>query len=213
MGEEEATSAARDPGAADCLGDLLARWQASGDPATFAAVVAAVQHVVEVVAGRTLVQCGVADRSAVDDVVSIVFDHLRRLPGGREGDRQVAPFRGDEAAVGRGLAYVRLLARNRARDVARDRRRRERHVQVFSTLDEGRRRAVSAGGRDAAADDLHERLLDAIGRLEPDQRQLVELLLEGKSQSLIAHALDVCEGTVSRMRKRAVDRLRELLDD
>jgi DNA-directed RNA polymerase specialized sigma subunit len=30
---------------------------------------------------------------------------------------------------------------------------------------------------------------------------------------VIAHMLDVCEGTVSRMRKRAIDRLRELLND
>ena len=60
--------------------------------------------------------------------------------------------------------------------------------------------------------DLSRQLLDAVAQLEPPLRQLVELLLEGKSQATIAHVLNVCEGTVSRMRKRAVDRLRELLD-
>jgi hypothetical protein len=42
---------------------------------------------------------------------------------------------GDDATVGRGLAYVRLLARNRARDVARARHRRDRRARVFSMLD------------------------------------------------------------------------------
>jgi RNA polymerase sigma factor (sigma-70 family) len=151
----------------------------------------------------------VADRSAVDDVVSLVLDHLRRLPCGNAGERRVALFRGDDATVGRGLAYVRLLARNRARDVARARHRRDRRARVFSMLDAMGWQAVAAG---RPVNDLHEQLLDAVAQLEPPLRQVVELLLEGKSQATIAHVLDVCEGTVSRMRKRAVDRLRALLD-
>lgn len=213
MGDKPVTDAAREPRDDDCLGGLLERWQASGDPAQLEAVVAAVRQVVELVAGRTLAECHVADRSAVDDVVSLVLDHLRRLPRGSAGERRVALFRGDDAAVGRGLAYIRLLARNRARDIARARHRRDRHARVFSMLDDTGWRAVSAGGAAGrAADDLHEQLLDAVAQLEPPLRQLVELLLEGKSQATIAHVLNVCEGTVSRMRKRAVDRLRELLD-
>lgn len=214
MGDEPVTDTVRECRGDDCLGGLLARWQASGDPAQLEAVVAAVRQVVELVAGRTLMECHVADRSAVDDVVSLVLDHLRRLPCGNAGERQVALFRGDDATVGRGLAYIRLLARNRARDVARASHRRDRRARVFSMLDGTGWRAVSAGGAAArAADELHEQLVDAVARIKPPLRQVVELLLEGKNQATIAHVLDVCEGTVSRMRKRAVDRLRELLDD
>jgi RNA polymerase sigma factor (sigma-70 family) len=209
MGDEPVTDAARESRVDDCLGGLLERWQASGDPAQLEAVVVAVRQVVELVAGRTLAECHVADRSAIDDVVSLVLDHLRRLPRGSAGERRVALFRSDDATVGRGLAYIRLLARNRARDVARARHRRDRHAQVFSMLDDTGWQAVSAG---RPVNDLHERLLDAVAQLEPPLRQVVELLLEGKSQATIAHVLDICDGTVSRMRKRAVDRLRELLD-
>lgn len=196
----------------DWIGALLERWQASGDPAHLEVLVAAVREVVEAVAARTLVQCHVADRSAVDDVVSLVLDHLRRLPRGGEAERRVACFRGDEVTVGRGLAYIRLLARNRAIDVVRSRRRRERHGPVFSMLDASGRRTIAAGhdAGEANADD-HERLLDAVARLEPSLREVVELLLDGKSQAVIAHMLDVCEGTVSRMRTRAIGRLRDLL--
>ena len=44
------------------------------------------------------------------------------------------------------------------------------------------------------------------------QRLVVELLLEGKSQALIAHVLGVNEGTVSRLRARAIASLRRILD-
>jgi len=198
----------------DWIGALLERWQASGDPAHLEVLVAAVREVVEDVAARTLVQCHVADRSAVDDVVSLVLDHLRRLPRGGEAERGVARFRGDEVAVGRGLAYIRLLARNRAIDVVRSPRRRERHGPVFSMLDASGRRTIATGhdAGEANADD-HERLLDAVARLEPALREVVELLLDGKSQTVIAHMLGVCEGTVSRMRTRAIGRLRDLLAD
>ena len=39
----------------------------------------------------------------------------------------------------------------------------------------------------------------------------MELLLEGKNQATIAHVLDVCEGTVSRIRMRAIATLRDRL--
>ncbi|NBW96972.1 MAG: sigma-70 family RNA polymerase sigma factor, partial [Planctomycetia bacterium] len=60
--------------------------------------------------------------------------------------------------------------------------------------------------------DRTTRLHAAIGRLEPRLRTVVELLLEGKSQAVIAHALDVCEGTVSRLRSRAVAELRRMTE-
>jgi DNA-directed RNA polymerase specialized sigma subunit len=39
----------------------------------------------------------------------------------------------------------------------------------------------------------------------------MELLLEGKNQATVAHVLDVCEGTVSRLRMRAIATLRDLM--
>jgi DNA-directed RNA polymerase specialized sigma subunit len=42
---------------------------------------------------------------------------------------------------------------------------------------------------------------------------VIGLLLEGKNQAVIAHVIGVCEGTVSRIRRRAIDRLRALLED
>jgi DNA-binding NarL/FixJ family response regulator len=40
---------------------------------------------------------------------------------------------------------------------------------------------------------------------------VIELLLDGNSQASIAQTLHVCEGTVSRMRGRAIMELRRLL--
>lgn len=213
MGEDSLPETTVEAFAGDWIGLLLAAWQASGDPARLDLVVAAVRQVIEAVATRTLARCHVADRSAVDDVVSLVLDHLRRLPCGDDDERAVAAFRGDESAGGRGLAYIRLLSRNRAIDVVRSRRRHERHGPVFSALDGDGRRAVAAEAAaegDATAD-IHERLFDAVTRLEPPLREVVQLLLDGKSQTVIAHMLDVCDGTVSRLRRRALDRLRRLL--
>jgi RNA polymerase sigma factor (sigma-70 family) len=69
-----------------------------------------------------------------------------------------------------------------------------------------------ATGEDVAAQtDLCVRLRDIIPRLPPRERTVIELLLEGKSQAVIAHMLEVCEGTVSRLRGRATAALRNLL--
>ena len=65
----------------------------------------------------------------------------------------------------------------------------------------------------AVSPPLIDRVRAAATRLEPRQRLLVELLLEGKSQAVIAHVLGVCEGTVSRIRARALERLRAMLPE
>ena len=59
--------------------------------------------------------------------------------------------------------------------------------------------------------DLCLRLHDAIPHLPPRERLVMELLLEGKNQATVAHVLDVCEGTVSRLRMRAIAMLRDLM--
>jgi RNA polymerase sigma factor (sigma-70 family) len=55
------------------------------------------------------------------------------------------------------------------------------------------------------------RLHDAIPHLPARERLVMELLLEGKTQATIAHVLDVCAGTVSRLRMRAIATLRDLV--
>ena len=59
--------------------------------------------------------------------------------------------------------------------------------------------------------DLCLRLHDEIPHLPPRERLVMELVLEGKNQAVIAHVLDVCEGTVSRIRMRAIATLRARL--
>ena len=89
----------------------------------------------------------------------------------------------------------------------------------FSLLDgtvevEVKRRAAPATGTADASDPCCEaahRLNEVIARLVPRQRAVIELLREGKSQVVIAHALGVCEGTVSRLRQRAIGELKRLL--
>lgn len=118
-----------------------------------------------------------------------------------------------------GRAYIVWLTTERAADVARGHRRRSRHTTVFSLLDTrmmSRLQAYTAS-RDASSDDVQTqadlclRLHDAIPHLPPRERLVMELLIEGKNQATIAHVLDVCEGTVSRLRMRAIASLRDLM--
>jgi DNA-directed RNA polymerase specialized sigma24 family protein len=48
-----------------------------------------------------------------------------------------------------------------------------------------------------------------LNRLEPHDRLLMELCLEGKTLAVIAHVLGCCEGTVCRRRQRIEQWLRE----
>lgn len=207
-----ASRQAGDAGGAS-IGRLLDGWQATADPEQLAVLVVAVRPMVEAVAARVLRSRRIADRSAVDDVVSLVLDHLRRLPRGLEGERHVAPFRGDEP--GTDTAFIRILARNRALDVARSRGRRARRSVPFSAAIADVREALvtrRAAAALVAEAETHDRLAAAIDRLEPQLRTVVQMLLDGKSQVVIAHVLGVCEGTVSRVRSRALAKLRALLE-
>ena len=212
----------------------LLQWQADGSAAAFEALVRAIMPLLERLASVTLRRHGIADASAIDDAVSLVLDHLRRLSGSVDGERTVARFvpasvqsgwkgpfdKGHEDDKGHaGAAYVSWLIRERARDVARGRRRESRHATAFSQLDHLPDRIIDEratlppyGGDGAGAPEgkvaaLHE----AIAMLDPRLRTVIELLLDGNSQASIAQALHVCEGTVSRMRGRAIMELRRLL--
>ena len=210
------TAAANEAG--DCrtagIDSLLDRWQATNDPEQLAVLVDAVRPTVEAVAVRVLRSRRITDRSAVDDVVSLVLDHLRRLPGGQEGERPVAMFRGADPGSDRGGRFIRLLARNRSLDVARSHRRHWRRECPFTSAGDAVRSSLVShddAARQEAESDIHDRLAAAIDRLEPELQAVVQMLLDGKSQAVIAHVLGVCPGTVSRARRRATIKLRGLM--
>lgn len=210
------TAAANEAGKSSTagIGRLLDRWQATNDPEQLAVLVDAVRPMVEAVAVRVLRSRRITDRSAVDDVVSLVLDHLRRLPGGQEGERPVAMFRGADPGSDRGVSFIRLLARNRSLDVARSHRRHWRHECSFTSAGDQVRWSFAIpddAARQEAEADVHDRLVAAIDHLEPDLQAVVQMLLDGKSQAVIAHVLGVSPGTVSRTRRRAMAKLRGLL--
>lgn len=202
---------------ADALHVLLRAWQAEGCEQALALLVRMVAPIVEQAARRELRASGIRDPAAADDATARVFDHLRRLHGGAAGERPVTGFAdadGPHAGHVDALAFIRLLARSRARDVARSRRRAGRHERPFATLDEAARdrvHAVTASPDDAPQPDLEPRLLAAIAALDGRERTAITLRLEGKSLAVVAHALDVCEGTASRIHARAVATLRAAL--
>lgn len=200
----------------------LLAWQETADEARLERVVRATTAHLATVARGVLKRHHVDDWSAVDDALSLVLDHLRRLPAAKTDDRAVARFetsrslhRGDGDP---GVAYLTWLVKERALDVVRKRRR---HAARETRLEEcmaercrcdGTRSRESPSGGGCDADHLPQ-LHAAIARLEPRLRTVVELLLDGKSQALIAHALDVCEGTVSRLRTRAIAELKRAMAD
>jgi DNA-directed RNA polymerase specialized sigma24 family protein len=209
----------------------LLQWQADGDAAVLEALLRGILPLLERLASRTLRRHGIADCSAVDDAISLVIDHLRRLHGTAADERTVARFRPscpqqhrrepvDTANAGdTGLAYVSWLIRDRAADVARTRRREAQHAIPFSLLGNIEQRIInkraehwsdSVAGIGSAAEEAAA-VREAIAMLEPRLRTVIELLLDGKSQAAIAMTLHVCEGTVSRMRGRAIMELRRLL--
>lgn len=200
---------------------LLLGWQSTAEHDHLERLVAAAHPIVERVAKVTLLGHGIRDAFAVDEAISLVLDHLRRLPGAQAGERTVTPFTPEHTArcscglIDSGRSYVVWLARERAADVARSRRRRSRTTPVFSQLDKPEtskvRRCIVESADTSAQADLCVRLRHAIPRLPDRERTVIELLLEGKSQAVIAHLINVCEGTVSRIRARALVSLRDLL--
>ncbi len=204
-----------DPSAS--LGRLLVAWQTSGDPNRLDPLAAAARPLIERTAAHVLRRHHVADPAAVDDVVSRVLDHLRRLPGRATGERLVACFIPQPHAQDDGRGYVMWLTGRRAMDVVRDRRRCCREARCFVEIAPaelaGLADTAPATADEEEAEDACRRLHAALPRLDARQRLVAELLLAGKSQAAIARVLDVCEGTVSRLRSKAVESLRRLLDE
>jgi RNA polymerase sigma factor (sigma-70 family) len=199
----------------------LVEWQVTGEEACLEQV----WHIASPIAHRmitaSLHRLGILDPSAIDDALSLVLDHLRRLPETSTSDSLVARFaprtdtRCTQGFADPGLAFIIWVSKKRAADVARARRRRNRHATVFSLLDQQTTtqvHAIAATSDDEASSAvLCLRLHEAIPRLPPRERLVIEMVLEGKSQDVIAHVLDVCAGTVSRLRARAIATLRDRL--
>lgn len=194
------------------VAELLSEWQETGRHEVFESLVATVRPRLMRFVAATLIVQGIRDPAAADDALSLVLDHLRRLAGTGEDDRQVGRFQPSRSKGARddaGWGYLRQLARGRACDVARDRRRQS---PVLSQLEgHGRELVEQAIAGAGGGVTLSDRLRAAARSLEPRQRLLVELLLEGKSQAVIAHVLEVSEGTVSRLRARTLESLRRIL--
>lgn len=194
----------------------LVAWQDNGDELALESLIAATCAELKRLAAVWLRRQGVADRTAVDDTLSLVFDHLRRLRGAVPGERPVAPFDAARISCGRhldaGTAYLAWLVRERALDVARHRRRRANHVRSISAGMIPAKRWADPPDIQEDDDDARARFHTAVARLEPRLRTVVDLLLEDRTQAVIAHVLGVCEGTVSRLRARAIAELRRMMD-
>jgi RNA polymerase sigma factor (sigma-70 family) len=187
---------------------FLLAWQASGEAEDFRHLWVLVSSAVEHDAATVLRRSGVRDPGAVDESVSLVMDHLRRLPLGT-----VRRFEATRHTHGDGATlYVRWLSRRRALDIVRQRRR---QVRTFTDIaaTEGRdpERSVP-DDRQASADDSAALLRQALGQLDPRSRQVLEWLLAGWTQARISRELGVCEGTVTRIRQKSLDHLRKALN-
>lgn len=190
---------------------LLMTWQTERHDDDFERLVGAVVPQVTGVARGVLRRCGVHDPAALDDALSLVLDHLRRLAGPAAGERSVAPFVPADDAPWRGAAFLRRLAADRARDVARARRRRARRCRCVPRVETVADVAAGDGAAARGAEEARAQVTAALELLPRRDRAVVTLLLEGRNQAAIAQALGVCEGTVSRIRGRAIVRLRTLV--
>ena len=194
---------------------LLLKWQATAEERHLESLLTMSSELLWQTAHTVLVRCGVSDPAAADDAVALVLDHLRRLPGVAANERRVSQFRPRRSARGTdpGQAYLVWLSKERARDIARRRRARTRNIQSLSAAEPSGSLTplyTLVGSSNINADELI-RLKQAIEGLKERQAIVIRLLILGQNQARIAAELNVCEGTVSRLRNRAIARLRHLL--
>jgi RNA polymerase sigma factor (sigma-70 family) len=198
------------------LTELLLEWQAVGEPECFERIVAILSPIALHSAGRMLARAGLRSRSLCDDVLSLVLDHLRRLYEPATHAVRVARFTAEpDGSDDAGLRYVVWLTLARTRDVIRIERRRKARQASFTDLDLVDSIAVARGvsPKLSYADDSWPLtdLRAAIASLDGADRDVVDMLLAGRTQKEIADALGVCEGTVSRRKDRAILRIRDVV--
>lgn len=216
--EEAADCRQRDRGSCLALTPLLLRWQEQGEPAVLEQILRMARPLIEASASLTLRRMSIRDANLRDDAVALVYDHLRRLPASGNRDRDVQVFRPRRQGThcGRGddaVAFLRWLAKARARDVARTVRRARRMV-LFSDMEQ-----VSGDGLDSTkrssqhgrGDDRRDALHKGLEQLDDRSRQVFRWLAEGDTQAAIAQRLGIAEGTVSRIRSRGIAVMRVML--
>lgn len=184
---------------------LLEAWQASGDPEDYCRLWQVIGTVVESVVRKSLCRAGIRDPAAADEAVSLVMNYLRRLP-----TQGVAKFDRNQTAAG----YLVWLSGLRSRDVCRSLRRR-RTASLDDNWGQITEPSIDPGvdhneGWDSGAVD---NLRAAISALDPRSRLVMERHLDDEPQAVTATALGVCAGTVTRIRQRAIQKLRKLLAD
>ncbi|MCE9632411.1 MAG: helix-turn-helix domain-containing protein [Planctomycetia bacterium] len=213
------------------ISELLIEWQSIGDPHDFESLVGAIRPIIETQAAAILRRSGFRSSAAVDDVVSLVLDHLRRLHPAQDLETPVTPFaprskHGDDD----GRRYVLWLTRGRACDVLRRERRRVRRSPTFTDLLVRQRRdlaqqvstlgilapavAVQRGDKTADGGPTAKQISSfrsLIHSLPYDDRRVVEMLLAGRPQKVIAESLGISAGTVSRRKVHALAKLRRHL--
>lgn len=198
------------------LTELLLEWQAVGEADCFEQIVAIATPVVLRLASRTLAHAGLRSRSHCDDVLSLVLDHLRRLHAPARQTASVARFTAEpDGNEESGLRYVSWLSLARTRDVIRSERRHLARQPNFTDLQLTNSDAAARGSSpELSSDDAPcplTALRAAIDSLDGGARDVVEMLLAGRTQKQIADALGVCEGTVSRRKDQVFLQIRDFI--
>jgi RNA polymerase sigma factor (sigma-70 family) len=195
---------------------VLLVWQEQSDEPSLKAVIDARLRMIEKVAAGTLVHHHIHDSGAIDEVVSRVLEHLRRLPRDNPGDVRVSQFTPRDQNPAAADMYLRWLTKRRAVDVATELRRRWRHIKSFTglTIDDLAsdlpERVLSLTATQPAHSEAQVRILHAaIAQLNLRQRQLVQFILDGRPQVAIACELGVSEAWVSRAKQRIISKLRK----
>ena len=157
-------------------------------------------------------------------VYRLIMRKLKNVQDSEEGTQEVF-FRVWEKASafdsskGRVLSWIVTIARNKALDVLRSKKQKEKTQEV--TLVEN---VHTESSRDAGNDDLSQPLIQketsesvkmATKILPEDEQKLIELAFyEGFTHSKIAEHLDMPLGTVKTKIRRAVGRMRDaMLED
>ena len=210
----------------DQLGRLLLIFQDQGCHEAFEKLLTAAKPIIESAAKATLRTRNVDAGNLVDDTLSAVLNHLRRLPAHAlrqnteqpASDQAVQAFTPQPDKPDAGRQYLIWLTQRRAADVAR-REHRWRRQQSFtettvSQLDDAIARQ-SFTDQHAHTDHRQQQeqltwLQSAFEQLEESEQLLMAMVLEGKTLAVIAHVLDCSEGTASRRRQRIETKLQAL---
>lgn len=115
-----------------------------------------------------------------------------------------------EPSKGKPLTWVTTMARNRAIDRLRAKKRRYRLNDTFEQqLDQEDRVAENAGLDNLARSEVSRSMRAAVRRLNPQQRQVIELTyFEGLTQTEAAKRLNQPLGTVKARIRRGILKLR-----